>query len=218
VHRFGGARCGGSTGARHDKAIHDGAIRRGDPAMAASCLCDARGHRGADRCAARRRCAPPGPSRAYHRGCGPARRPGVSWSDFAKMGSLPADGGTLRMAFGVQNYAECWPRLTTAQPSLEPFTEASSLITRHNPGLGIMPQRVQAVVLPPEPFSRARGTAISARSVRAGEAEHCGFRATPGIEDARRECALQRSAGFRKQRLGRDRQGLRGLPGPRPGR
>ena len=28
---------------------------------------------------------------------------------------------------------------TTAQPSLEPFTEASSLITRHNPGLGIMP-------------------------------------------------------------------------------
>src|ERR1700688_1239902 len=59
-----------------------------------------------------------------------------------KMGSLPADSGTLKMAFGVQNYAECWPRSTTAQPSLEPFTEASSLTTRHNPGLGIMPQRM----------------------------------------------------------------------------
>ena len=52
---------------------------RGDPAMVASCLCDARGHRGPDRCAARRRRAPPGPSqpspsRAYHRGGGSARR------------------------------------------------------------------------------------------------------------------------------------------------
>jgi hypothetical protein len=64
--------------------------------------------------------------------------PGVSWLDFAKMGSLPADSGTLKMAFGVQNYAEFWPKPTTAQPSLEPFTKASSLITRHNPGLGIM--------------------------------------------------------------------------------
>src|SRR5262245_54439383 len=57
--------------------MHDGPIHRGSPAMGTSHDCDARGHGrpdGADCGSVRRRRAPPGPSRAYHRGSGPARR------------------------------------------------------------------------------------------------------------------------------------------------
>src|SRR6516225_10815077 len=67
-------KCAFGDGAWHDKSMHDGPIHRGSPAMGTSRDCDARGYGrsdGADCGFARRRRAPPGPSRADHRGGGP---------------------------------------------------------------------------------------------------------------------------------------------------
>jgi hypothetical protein len=41
------------------------------------------------------------------------------------------------MAFGVQNYAEFWPRPTTAKPLLEPFTEDSIVFKAFDPSKDI---------------------------------------------------------------------------------